>query len=95
MRLQRNPNYAPFAEIPAMLELWYSGMWLGERMLELGASVEEVDAANFASGQMAFGHDDPWPGAESVLERWKQWRPVMPGAELAEQLLGEMFRKPP
>ena len=89
----------PFDLVPGLREkvreIALAGIWLAYELEAKGATEDEIEAANFSMGQVAFGRD-PWASAEHVMQRWEENRPLRPGPDLAERLVsGDVSDMPP
>ena len=74
-------------------EAFYSGYYIGEKLMELGCPPDRIDAILMAAGQRQAGLDDEqiWQIAVHTIEEYKQGRWEMPGNELAEKIQRERF----
>jgi hypothetical protein len=72
-------------------EIYYSGDWLHDQLIEFGASPGDAKNACEVAGQRTF-LSNPWVAAKRVLEDFKKGIKEKPGAELADKLLEEQMK---
>jgi len=67
-------------------EVWLSGYWLRNQLVERGAPEKMAQDICFAHGQMSVGRD-PWLVTKELLKQFELGFKPEPGRELAEALL--------
>ena len=77
-------------------ELWDSGVWLGDRLEEHGATKDQIQSIQMAAGQRAFG-GDAWQAAVDYANEFAGTGDTREkgGAELAEKVHAEIFSEEP
>lgn len=84
---QKNRHLVWAVEGEKGFERWAAGEWLGERLIALGASEEEMHSVCFANGQrMAGACRYVWATTEETLRQWIGGQSDVPGPELAETI---------
>jgi hypothetical protein len=93
--LTKHPAYSHrLGTLDRFIERWGSGAWLGVELERLGDSQELAEAGCFALGQIhaayvLIGRHEPWRAFHRVLDARASGHPIVPGPELAAELISE------
>lgn len=84
------------AGLPLFPEQFLSGEWLGEQLLAMGMSDQQMEAICFANGQKVAFAPDPWEVTRQTLAEVKAGNAPVPGDSLSAALtegqgLGELM----
>lgn len=76
-------------------EIWYSGCWLKEKLLELNCPEDLAERIGWAVGQRQAANPDAWQVVYTALENYKKGEWEEPGEELGLKIMKEQFGENP